>query len=88
MGLSRRYRLSDAFCKFYESLNMGHFSNERGESSHLSAQSLGVPNLEQGHLMRPPGPQRALESQDEAEIISLPTLLLEVMYVFNVHPHT
>ena len=55
MELSRRYRLSDAFPKFYESLNMGHFSKERSENNHLSAQALGVPGLEQGHLMGPPG---------------------------------
>lgn len=65
MGLSRRYRLSDAFPKFYESLNMGHFSKERGESNHVLAQTLGVPGLEQGHPMRASRPQRALESPDE-----------------------
>lgn len=58
MGLSRRYRLSDAFPKFYESLNMGHFSKEKGESNHVSAQTLGVLGLEQGHRMKPPGHRR------------------------------
>lgn len=55
MELSRHYRLSDAFSKFYESLNMGHFSRERGGSNHLSARALAVPGLEQGHPMRTPG---------------------------------
>lgn len=60
MGLSCRYRLSDAFPEFYESLNMGHFSNERGESNHLSTQALGVPRLDEGQSMRTAGHRQLL----------------------------
>ena len=76
MELSRRYRLSDAFPKFYESLNMGHFSKERSENNHLSAQALGVPGLDGA-----PRPQRASESQDEAQGFSLVPGPPEVMCV-------
>lgn len=88
MGLSQRYRLSDAFPKFYESLNMGHFSKERGESNRVSAQTLGVPGLEQGHLMRPPGHRGLWRVQMRFKLSCCPPCCQKVMCIQYLSPHS